>query len=421
MTSAQAGLVLSELERLIGRELPLDVLHGVIRRTAQAQRGVSGFGTCLVTCSDEFQSELRLNFDRDVARPLLPQVHSRTFACSNMAGRVEPGALSLAEQHFTARGGKAGAKLLLVEIAAHVGRRAGPQGALYGELDRFGVSSPCCGALTLLIDPPEATQSVRHPWFDQLSAFFGPARLGALRADGGPYRMVSVAIVHAVLQSESALTDLLRDPPASPTHVLIVPVVVLNQRGSESAILVGWHHVWCDGTLARIEQGWSLRSTPSALRFVDGLPLQVSSPWDEDEHHEVKVAHPEKRLPELHAAALETVDHPRVRAELERTRHQVEHLRRHPSAWRVYARPVLRGLLQALSVVAPEVGLAALVAEGAGELAHAQRVRRLLASGPTSEEARRVMHDLEPELQQLGHRQALEVLETLLATQRKKK
>ncbi len=422
MSPPQESLVLAELERLVGREMPLEVLHGVVRRTAQAQRGVTGYGTCLVTCSDEFQSELRLNFDRDVARPLLPHVPSRTFALSNLAGRVEPGALWLADQHFTARTSKAGAKLLLVEIAAHVGRRPGPQGPVYGELDRFGVPSPCCGALKLLLEPPAATASVRHPWFDQLSAFFGPARLEALRRDSRPYRMVSVAIVHAVLQAESALTDLLRDPPPSPTHVLLVPVVVLNQRGSESAILVGWHHLWCDGRTARIEQGWSLRSTPSTYRFGDGLPLHVSSPWEEDDAREAKVRRERARPSEPHPSVIAAAEHPRVQAELERARHQVAHLRgRHPSTWRVYARPVLRGLLQALSVVAPEVGLAALVAEGAGELAHAHHVRRLLASGPTSEEARRVMHDLEPELMQLGHRQAQEVLETLLATHKRKK
>ena len=47
----------------------------------------------LTVPADEFQGELRRNFDRDVARALLPHVPSRTFAVSNMAGRIEPGAL----------------------------------------------------------------------------------------------------------------------------------------------------------------------------------------------------------------------------------------------------------------------------------------------------------------------------------------
>jgi hypothetical protein len=45
----------------------------------------------------------------------------------------------------------------------------------------------------------------------------------------------------------------------------------------------------------------------------------------------------------------------------------------------------------------------------------AQRLRELLARGPSTEEARRALHDLEPQIQQLGHRDAQAVLHALLA------
>ena len=64
-----------------------------------------------------------------------------------------------------------GQKLLLIEIASHVGRRETETGSLWGELDRFGTPSPCCGALQLLLDIPASAGAVRFPWFDQLTAF----------------------------------------------------------------------------------------------------------------------------------------------------------------------------------------------------------------------------------------------------------
>lgn len=84
---------------------------------------------------------------------------------------------------------------------------------------------------------------------------------------------------------------------------------------------------------------------------------------------------------------------------------------------RVYARPLLRGLLQGLSVVAPEVGLAALVIEGSNEMVRAHRLRGVLERGPSTEEAQRVLHEIEPSIQQLGHRDAQAVLKALLARQ----
>ncbi|HVS17100.1 MAG TPA: hypothetical protein VMT18_00775 [Planctomycetota bacterium] len=408
---------LRELEVLIGREVHLDVLHGAVRRTCQGVAGVAEFGTCLVTCADEFQGELRRNFDRDVARPLLPHVPNRTFAVSNMAGRIEPGALQIADAHFTVKTRKQGSKLLLVEIAAHVGRRPGPDGPIYGELNRFGQPSPCCGALAMLLEPPAAAFSVRHPWFDQLSAVFGPERLAALQADASPHRLVSAAVVHAVLQAETGLADLLRDPPRTHTHVLLIACVVVNQRGSDGALLCGYHHLVSDGRHVQVDSGGSLRSTPGSHRFrSEGELLVLESPWEEDAR--VETALPRAADAQAVAAGREVLDRsstPQVRERLAHTRRQVEHLERHPAGMRVYARPVLRGLLQALSVVAPEVGLAALLVESATDLSRARHLRELLARGPTSEEARRVLHDLEPTIAQLGHREAREVLETLLA------
>ncbi len=104
-----------------------------------------------------------------------------------------------------------------------------------------------------------------------------------------------------------------------------------------------------------------------------------------------------------------------VRVHIDNGRRQLRALHAHPSALRIYARPLLRALLQGLSIAAPEVALAAFALEHGREFFHATHVKHLLEHGPSTEQARKLLHDLEPTLQQLSHREAREVLETLLA------
>jgi hypothetical protein len=420
MPAARVPFAIQELERLLGREEPLDVVHSCVRRAAGAIRPVKESGAMLVTCSDEFQGEIRAAFERDVARlltaPTIP-AKRRVFSVANLGGRVEPGALVLAEQHFRTKSSQGGPKLLVLEIASHVGRRETTFHPVFGELDRFGQVSPCCGALRLLLDSPTSAQSVRHPWFDQLSTFFGPARLAALRADSSSYQMVRAALVHAVLQAETAIADLLREHPDDPTHVLVVPLVVVNQKGLDSAILVGVHQLLFEGQAVHIEIGHGLRSTPEALRIErEHGRLRVHSnadaPSRELERDPAARAEVLRALrPEHHAQAR----HESVRTHVARTRSHLATMHEHPNALRVYARPLLRAFVQGLSVLAPEVGLAALALEGASEWARARKLHGLLQKGPSGEEARHVLHDIEGELQQLGHREAQQVLEYLLA------
>ncbi len=410
-------LALKELAALLGREEPLYAVHGAVLRAAHAIRPVVESGALLAACSDEFNGEVRAAFDRDVARLLTaPDVPGtrRVFSVSNLGGRVEPGAIALANLHFTSRSRESGWKLLLVEIASHVGRRETKAGVLWGELERFGVPSPCCGALRLLLDAEPVAEAVRFPWFDQLTAFFGPERLAALRADTSPYRMLRAAVVHAVLQAESAIVDLLREPPATPTHVLLVALVIVNRRGPDNAIPVGMHHLLFEHGAAHIELGASLRSTPGALVFHgDRGLLRITSPHEPEEEH---VPAPPRATPVELAPALRTeaASHA-VRGQLEHHRRQWHAVSGRPHAVRIYARPILRALVQGLSVVAPELGLAALAFESGREVFRAAGLSRLHERGPSTAAARATLHDLEPRLQQLSQREAREVLELLLA------
>ncbi|HTF87318.1 MAG TPA: hypothetical protein VK843_02835 [Planctomycetota bacterium] len=417
MKTETAPLALRDFTAQLGREEPLYVVHGGILRAAHSVRPVVESGAMLAACSDEFNGEVRAAFEVDVARmltaPNIPGTR-RIFSVSNLGGRIEPGAIALANLHFTALSAQAGEKLLLVEIASHVGRRETSGGSVWGELDRFGTPSPCCGALQLLLDNPANAAAVRFPWFDQLNAFFGPDRLSVLRADKSPHRMLRAAIVHAVLQSESAVVDLIREPPTTRTHVLIASLVVVNRRGTDNAIPVGLHHLRFEAGEVQILFGSSLRSTPAALAVdASQTNLRVTSPFTED----VRTAPPPLHHPPPIIPAMQRMQakSEAVQAQVAAGRKQLHSLRGHPSVMRVYARPLLRAFIQGLSIAAPEVALAAFALEGGRDFFRAAHMKALLERGPSTAEARKILHDLEPTLQQLGHREAREVLETLLA------
>jgi hypothetical protein len=413
----QAPFALRELATRLGREESLGALHAAVLRAAHALRPVVESGAVLAACSDEFNGELRAAFERDVARQLsapgIPGTR-RVFSVSNLGGRIEPGAIALANLHFSARSSRAGEKLLLIEIASHVGRRelAGG-GTAWGELDRFGMPSPCCGALRLLLDVPESSGAVRFPWFDQLTAFFGPERLAALRSDASPLAMLRAAVVHAVLQSETAIVDLLREPPVTPTHVLLVALVAVNRRGTDNAIPVGLHHLrFADGE-ASILAGSALRSTPAEIAIDDSRThLVVSSRFPADGGPSPQAA----RRP-ASAGARARARAAAVRELVLRHRRQFARVAGEGETRKVYARPALRAFLQALSVAAPDVALAALALEDGREVFRGAELAELAREELDPSDAQRVLHDLEPSLQQLGHREADELLASLMSEQ----
>ncbi len=423
-SSSPQHSALSELHRQVGFELALDAYHGGLRRGAQAAaRGAAG-GAVLVTCSDEFQGELRNAFERDVARPLCSGsiVGPRSiFALSNMAGRLETGALELAQQHFAARNAS-NERVIVVAIMAHCGAVLSKGDWTYGRVDRFGVTSSCCSVLTRLLEHDDEFDAVRHPWREQLNAFFGPERLEALRGLDGSWRLLATAITHAVLQGESGVAEVLRGPTQVSTHVLIACGVVLNRVGGDSVLPVAIHHLHARGGEVELIHGASLRSTPGALHIehVAGR-LVVRS----DEHTESVSARraqgaqrgelaAQTRALRTSTDALTAARAKLADEELDSARRQVEKLRSRPQAWRVYARPVLRGLMQTLGVVAPEFGLAAMLVQSGHDAVRAQRLRKLLERGPSSAEARQTLQQIEAEIQQLGHRDAQEVLDLLL-------
>jgi hypothetical protein len=415
------------LRQIIGREQPLDQFHLILRRAAGSVPATSLYGSCLVTCSDERLGLTRAGFDRDVATPLISDVtnsRDRVFSVSNMCGRLEPGAFPLIDDHFTRSA--PGPKLIVMEIASHVGRIKHDTRYTYGSVQRFGRESPCCGALTALLAAPNVTGTVRHPWFEQLNSFFGPVRLAALRENKDSTRMVAAAIVHAALQAESAVSDVLQQPSLTRTEVLLVAGVAVNQQWSDGFLPVAYHHLRLEAGLAEIVSGFSLRTTPQALKIdvsgarieVDGGHAMETAPRVQ-RHLEEPVARTEAEP--LPAETLEALVElaPEHKEELDKrldaVRSQVESIRHDPAQWRTYARPILRGLFRGLSIVQPELGVASMLYEGGEKLFATQRLKQLAQRGPATLEGRRVLHDIEAELQQLNHEDAQQVLDILLA------
>jgi hypothetical protein len=415
------------LRRIMGREQSLDQFHLVLRRAAAAVKGISSYGACLVTCSDERLGLTRAGFDRDVATPLISDVanaRDRVFSVSNMCGRLEPGAFALIDDHFTRS--TSASKLVVMQIASHVGRIKHGETYGYGRIGRFGRESPCCGALTSLLAAPNVTGTVRHPWFEQLNAFFGPVRLAALRGIGDATRMVAAAIVHAALQAESAVSDILQHPSTTRTDVLLAAGVAINQQWADGFLPVAYHHLSIDGGVARIVSGFSLRTTPEALKIdVSGARIEVEGGQLMEEAPRVQrhIESPAAEagiepVPEETLAALADLT-PEHREELDKrleaVRGQVESIRHDPEAWRTYSRPILRGLFRGLSVVQPELGVAAMLYEGGEKLFASHRLKQVILRGPSTQDGRRVLHDIEAELQQLNHEDAQQVLDILLA------
>jgi hypothetical protein len=103
-----------------------------------------------------------------------------------------------------------------------------------------------------------------------------------------------------------------------------------------------------------------------------------------------------------------------VRALVARHRRYLALLGRERQTLQTYARLVLRAFLQGLSVVAPEVALAALALEDRRKLLRPARLDELARLDPPRAETQKILHDLEPTLAQLGHREAHEMLAILL-------
>jgi len=413
-----------DLHAMIGKEKPLDQFHLSLRRVAGQIPGISAHGFCLVSCSDEREGVIRSGFDRDVATALMSDAigsEDHVFSISNLGSRLEPGAFPLVDEHFMRKTAR-GSKLLIVEIASHVGRIRDGDTHGYGQVERFGRQSLCCGALTALLDAPVTAETVPHPWFEHLNAFFGPVRLAALREINDSTRMIAVAAVHATLQAESAVSEVFQHPSETPTDILLVGGVSVDQQGADGFLPVASYHLRADAGVAEIVSGYSLRTTPESLKIdVSGARIGVEGGATMEGRLKVQRRPSDAKAEPVAKAALTTLsdlvlDHKEeLETRLEQARSHVESIRHDAATWRSFARPILRGLFRGLGDVQPELGVAAMLYGGGENLFASHKLRQIIDHGPSTSAWRRVLQEIEAELQQLNHEDAQRVLECLLS------
>ncbi|MFH1746622.1 MAG: hypothetical protein ABIG44_06205 [Planctomycetota bacterium] len=198
-------------------------------------------GALHLMCADESEWECGAALQRHFINDLLPDLKFGTkspFRLLNLGGRYEPGALAVAEHHFTTPETRSAFKVLLVKVNAHVAVDGLGAQALFGHMQRYDSESTVCGALHALLKGGE------QPFLNDLRTTFneGQDRLAALLDDNlveARYRSLFVALVNARLQTRRVEQEIAKHEPASPTHYLVASCVTLNRPEEDTELLCG--------------------------------------------------------------------------------------------------------------------------------------------------------------------------------------
>lgn len=259
---------LASLRDAVGRERsPRGICQAL--HLAVSELGAPSVGAMHVTCADETEHECVTAFQQGFVQYVLPALkfaHVSPVRLSNLGGRYEAGSVGIAEQHYASGGGKGAWTLLVVKLNAHVAVSQTPDGPAFGVLERYGRRSPCCGALSLVLEGDERpfvaplVEALRSGGRDRLATLADPARVLPAR------RSLYAALASARLQAQAAVRDIERHEPLAPTLYLVLPCVTLNRPGPDGEILCGLHVADMRERPARIED-FGLGDDPGAYRL----------------------------------------------------------------------------------------------------------------------------------------------------------
>lgn len=399
---------MDELVKLIGQERGIKRLSGTLHELGR-RLGAPVVGALHVTCADESEKECIQAFERGFSG-LLPDLkygEQSHFRIANLGARYEWGAARIAEEHFATRASDQAFKLLVVKVNAHVAAEQGPDGWTYGELDRYGLKSACCGALAGLLGG-----GTGQPFLDELGEAFaseGLDRVGLINAEDGVeprQRMLVAALVSARLQARQALVDIQEHRPKTPTLYLVVPCVTVNRPGEDTEILCGFYQAdFRENPPAITYQG--LGDDPRAYRIrsqqgqvqVEDETSGVSRPA-RDHRHVVRTEW------EIRADATARPCDPEtesVLAEANRKKGSLEQ-----------AHPALRLALRAVAQLSPVSAAVALFAEGIAGIHHIHRAHALARRVAGDAEARRILGELQHRVDSLPAERARDVATVLL-------
>jgi len=372
-------------------------------------------GAVHVTCADESEQECCEAFQRGFVHYMLPALkfaHQSAFRLANLGGRYEWGAVRLAEQNFTTPQARAGQKLIVVKLNAHVAfeeitpASSGDHPFRFGRWQRYGTDSACCGALHSLIEN-------RHePFTEELRADLtseGHDRITTLRDETRVepvYRPLYAAIVSARIQARKAVMDVQEYRPATPTMFVIVPCVTVNRHERDTEILCGIYAVNAGEEGAKGTYD-GLGDDPAAFEVGMQNRLFVVA----DEHVGTTRAvrdHREMVLGEWERQAVQHV--PVQHEQLERIRRDVaENKHRHHH----HARALLRVALPILAEVAPVPAAILMFSEGMVGIHHAFRIEKLVRQMSGTHEARQILNEIHGRIDALTPDEAEALVELL--------
>ncbi len=400
---------MESVKALIGSERPLrevaQALHFSVRSMSAPV-----VGAMHLTCSDESEHECIDMLQQGFVQYLLPSLkfaRQSAFRLANLGGRYEWSAARLAENHFATPQAENRFKLLLVKINSHVAYEEQPGKKFrLGLWQRYGVESACCGALAQLLsggvrlphvdDLAEAFDSEGH---DRISALKDPARVEPL------YAPLYAAMVSSRLQARKAVLDIQDYVPGSPTYYVVLPCVTVNRAERDTEIVCGMYTI--DGReggteavytgLGDLPEGYEIGWEHGRFRITDEhLGLERKG---RDHRAMVRERAATSRL-KVHDDRLE-----RVRADVARNKHK------HHS----HARELLRIALPVLAEVAPIPAVMLAFADGAVGIHHAFKIHRIAGEMKDTDEARRILDDIEAQIDQLSPDRAEALLELLVS------
>jgi hypothetical protein len=404
---------LERLTGLIGKERALDEVTQTLHFLANGLRPDT-VGAIHVTCADESELECVEAFQKGFAHYLLPPIKFALRApmrLANLGGQYEWGAVRIAEQHYATSESRAGFKLLVVKINAHVGVLAADAsaqptgsrvglGTRVGVLRRYEAQSPCCGALDAVLSG--STQ----PFAEDLRELWGSEGLdrdALLRDDSKvnpALRLLASALASARLQARKALLDIQDYSPSTATYWLVVPCVTLNRPGRDTEIVCGFYTL--DGRKEPTPLYRGLGDNPAEYQISEnrhGFEVEdehIGKVRRGRDHRSLARAQWQGRSP-MPVVKDERLD--RIRRDVAEDKHR-DH--RH-------AKTLLRIALPILAEVAPVPAAVLMFAEGAVSIRHAFRVHKLAHELEGSEQAREILSDIHAQVDQLDddHAEAL--------------
>jgi hypothetical protein len=411
-TAAASNKHLDRLLEIIGKERSLREVNQTLHFAANGLHPRT-VGAMHITCADESESECADAFEKGFVRYLLPPLkvgRPVPMRLANLGGQYEWGAIRILEAHFATPASKDSFKLILVKVNAHVGvtpERLGVNARrAFGAIRRYGVDSPCCGALDALLggSTQAFTEGLRElmgsEGLDRESMLRDPERVDPA------FRALVAGLVSSRLQARKAVLDIQDYEPQTPTYWMVVPSTTLNLPDRDSEIVAGVYVVDGRNGERRVHYR-GLGDDPSAYRIAPGPHgLDVT-----DEHvphfrpgrdHRKLILDRVTGRDGLGVAPDPTLE--RIRADVAENKHRHHH----------HARALLRIAVPALAQLAPIPTALLLFAEGAVGIRHMFVIDQLARDLADSGDARAILADVHSQIDQLDPDRAEALIELLV-------